>query len=187
MPEISLVGRKPTTKPLLDEELADEINTLLPLRYQQHSEWRLAYSLEQMGASLRTLYHNVRPSNPQLQQGYVFVIKEKAGGIFGSYSNTWPRPAERYFGNGDCFLWRKVKSKNGTSRFEGYPYTGVNDYIMYCTADYISFGASEGHYALWFDDDLYKGLSYPTQTFGNGTLSIEGPKFHIVGLEVWIV
>lgn len=46
---------------------------------------------------------------------------------------------------------------------------------------------SDGHYGLWVDSGLEKGVSAQCQTFGNEPLSDEGVKFDILGVEVWYV
>lgn len=46
---------------------------------------------------------------------------------------------------------------------------------------------SDGHYGLWLDDGLEKGVSASCQTFGNEPLSDEGVKFDVLGVEVWYV
>lgn len=46
---------------------------------------------------------------------------------------------------------------------------------------------SDGHYGLWVDSSLEKGVSAHCQTFGNEPLSDEGVKFDILGIEVWYV
>lgn len=45
----------------------------------------------------------------------------------------------------------------------------------------------DGHYGLWMDSSLEKGVSASCQTFGNEPLSDEGIKFDILGVEVWYV
>lgn len=155
--------------------------------------------------------------NTSARVGYVIVIKDKKNGIFGAYSNEYFRPMghRRYGGNGECFLWKFERAHNVNSKpmaedlidmdenekekqrmntpdderwqFRGYPYTGVNEFALYCTSEFLSMGAGDGHYGLWCDDGLYNGVSYPCQTYGNDPLSQEGKKFHIIGLEVWRV
>lgn len=68
-----------------------------------------------------------------------------------------------------------------------YPYTGANEFMIYCTSKFLSMGAGNGHYGLWCDDSLMRGVTNPTQTYGNDILSKEGTKFTIMGLEVWRV
>ncbi|KAJ5111295.1 hypothetical protein N7532_001830 [Penicillium argentinense] len=83
-------------------------------------------------------------------------------------------------------------SRSGAStperiRFKAFPYSGVNDYMMFCETGFLSLGGGDGHYGLWVDSGLEKGVSAPSQTFGNEPLSDEGVKFDIIGIEVWYV
>lgn len=81
--------------------------------------------------------------------------------------------------------------RSGTStpeqriRFKAFPYSGVNDYMMFCQQDYLSVGGGDGRYGLWLDSVLEQGVSSHCLTFGNEALSEEGEKFEIVGVEVW--
>lgn len=63
----------------------------------------------------------------------------------------------------------------------------MNDFMMYCESDYLSIGGGDGHYGLWLDDRLEHGISDPCPTFGNESLSEEGHKFGVLGVEVWYV
>ncbi|KAJ5115000.1 hypothetical protein NUU61_000759 [Penicillium alfredii] len=83
-------------------------------------------------------------------------------------------------------------SRSGAStperiRFKAFPYSGVNDYMMFCETGFLSLGGGDGHYGLWVDSSLEKGVSAHCQTFGNEPLSDEGEKFDIIGIEVWYV
>ncbi|KAK5685771.1 oxidation resistance protein 1, partial [Elasticomyces elasticus] len=69
-------------------------------------------------------------------------------------------------------------------RFKAFPYSGVNDYMMFCETGFLSLGGGDGHYGLWVDSNLENGVSAGCQTFGNEPLSDEGVKFDIVGVEV---
>ncbi|PWY88007.1 TLD-domain-containing protein [Aspergillus sclerotioniger CBS 115572] len=72
-------------------------------------------------------------------------------------------------------------------RFKAFPYSGVNDYMIFCETGFLSLGGGDGHYGLWVDSSLEKGVSASCQTFGNEPLSDEGVKFDIIGVEVWYV
>lgn len=214
LPPVILAGYSDSTKNrLLTPEMCDEIRTLMPLRIQLYPQWNLLYSLEQHGASLHSLYDNIKPkSETSKRVGYVLVIKDRKNGIFGAYCNEPFQPNEhrRYSGNGECFLWKLEKVPRITFRgytdskedkqeveeeeegeenwqFTAYPFTGVNEFAIYCTSKFISMGAGDGHYGLWCDDGLMHGVSNPTMTYGNDVLSREGRKFTIVGLEMWRV
>ncbi|KAL8722671.1 MAG: hypothetical protein Q9225_000903 [Loekoesia sp. 1 TL-2023] len=88
-------------------------------------------------------------------------------------------------------------SRSGTStpttitesriRFKAFPYSGVNDYLIFCEHDFLSVGGGDGKYGLWLDGVLERGISSPCMTFGNEGLSEEGEKFEVVGVEVWCV
>ena len=83
-------------------------------------------------------------------------------------------------------------SASGTStpdliRFKAFPYSGVNDYLIFCEQAYLSVGGGDGKYGLWLDGVLEKGISSHCMTFGNEPLSEEGEKFEVVGVEMWCV
>ncbi|KAL3482509.1 hypothetical protein BJX99DRAFT_266102 [Aspergillus californicus] len=83
-------------------------------------------------------------------------------------------------------------SNSGTTtperiRFKAFPYSGVNDYMMFCETGFLSLGGGDGHYGLWLDSSLEKGVSASCQTFGNEPLSDEGVKFDVFDVEVWYV
>lgn len=72
-------------------------------------------------------------------------------------------------------------------RFKAFPYSGINDFMIYCEPHYLSVGGGDGHYGLWLDDGLEKGISDPCPTFGNEGLSEDGGKFEVLGVEVWYI
>ncbi|CUM67938.1 uncharacterized protein PRCAT00005651001 [Priceomyces carsonii] len=131
---------------------------------------------------------------PKRPHGYVMIIKDDKHSIFGCYVNQSFKPTDqkRYYGNGECFLWKceKTGSKEKGSRFKAFVYTGINDNIIYSNHDFIAIGSSHGQNGLWIDKSLYNGVSYPCETFGNEVLNSLDPntsfgKFKIIGLEVW--
>jgi hypothetical protein len=65
---------------LLSTALAEEIRLLLPPRLQLVDEWSLAYSLEQNGVSLGTLYKKSDDYRGK-RGGFVLVIKDGSGGV----------------------------------------------------------------------------------------------------------
>ncbi|KAH3686387.1 hypothetical protein WICPIJ_002640 [Wickerhamomyces pijperi] len=196
---ITLKGYTESTKNhIMTQGTAEEIRTLLPARLTVTSTWQLLYSLEQHGASLNSLYRILKDQKDKKiydKNGYVLIIRDAHGGVFGAYVNEIFQPHElkRYYGNGECFLWsvEKVSSEaefdHSNIRFKGFPFTGLNDYIIYCQFNSISIGSSEGHNGIWIDRNLMHGVTQRCDTFGNDVLSKEGEKFKIMGLEVWMV
>ena len=81
----------------------------------------------------------------------------------------------------------KAPTEEERIRFKAFPYSGVNDYMIYCEQGYLSVGGGDGKYGLWLDDRLEQGVSSPSLTFGNESLSEEGEKFDAVSVEVWFV
>ncbi|RDW73742.1 putative oxidation resistance protein 1 [Coleophoma crateriformis] len=90
---------------LLSKTLAEEIRLLVPPRLQLCEEWNLLYSLDQDGVSLATLYKKCDELRG-LRNGFVLVVKDGDGGLFGAYLTEAPHPSPHYFGTGECFLWR---------------------------------------------------------------------------------
>ncbi|EXJ94673.1 hypothetical protein A1O1_03070 [Capronia coronata CBS 617.96] len=260
---------------LLTRSLAEEIRLLLPPRLQLIDHWKLAYSLEENGSSLATLYEQcARVSTYTQRSGYVLVVRDGSaasanGSVFGAYLSDAPKPSMHYFGTGECFLWRatilpalkdlpvtldsgashhseeilelaglppppsadtthlqrattirgerrtssvskhapstvsmsnvetsaqtqRPSSRSGAStpdhiRFKAFPYSGINDFLIYCESSYLSIGGGDGHYGLWLDDQLNNGISETCPTFGNEPLSDEGRSFEVLGVEVWYV
>lgn len=140
-------------------------------------------------------------------QGYVLIISDDKKNKFGCYINENLRPTDhkRYYGNGECFLWKVEKfdpsklsfsssdqeNKHGI-RFKAYMYTGINDNIIFSNTNYIAIGSSNGQNGLWIDKSLYAGVSYPCETFGNEILNIQHPdpsikvgKSKIMNMEIW--
>lgn len=90
---------------ILTAAVAEEIRIMVPARLSLAEDWNLVYSLEQDGASLATLYDKCAAYQGK-RVGFVLVVKGCEGGIFGAYLSDPPHPAPKYFGTGECFLWR---------------------------------------------------------------------------------
>lgn len=72
-------------------------------------------------------------------------------------------------------------------RFKAFPYSGENDFYIYCEPHWLSVGGGDGHYGLWLNDSLEKGVSSRCLTFGNEPLSDAGEKFGVLGVEMWLI
>lgn len=146
-------------------------------------------------------------SHGRRHHGYVMIIMDEHKHRFGCFLNEHPKTSnsKRYYGNGDCFLWKCEKytpheflasgdslpaSEKESERFKAFMSTGLNSNFIYSNADFISIGASEGNNGLWVDRSLENGVSCKCDTFGNEVLCELGlssncTKFKIMGLEVW--
>jgi hypothetical protein len=63
----------------------------------------------------------------------------------------------------------------------------LNDFMIFCEPDFLSVGGGDGHYGLWLDDTLEKGISDTCPTFGNEPLSEEGHHFNVLDVEIWYI
>jgi hypothetical protein len=79
-------------------------------------------------------------------------------------------------------------------RFKAFPYSGENDFTIFCQSEYLSVGGGDGHYGLWLGRNLSEGVSATCPTFGNEPLSEEDGvggkgagkgRFEVLGVEVW--
>ncbi|ORY79481.1 TLD-domain-containing protein [Protomyces lactucae-debilis] len=202
-PPLAALQLKPTPQGpcFLTCAIADEIRNLLPQRLQVHDRWQCIYNLNVHGVSLGTLYHHCFAYRDRLGErpGFVVAVQDRQGQVFGAYVNEYLRPEAGFYGNGECFLWKVQSAHPGPAseysgvaaiRFKAYPWTGMNDYQLYCTPSFISFGGGNGKYGLWLDDRLEQGVSGMTETFGNESLCDgveEGRRFEVVSVEVWKV
>ncbi|KAF5385693.1 hypothetical protein D9757_005528 [Collybiopsis confluens] len=192
---LELKGRREMTVAVLTVELAETIRAQLPALARLHRSWNLLYSLDQHGISLHTLYDKCE-NQPYLRTSSTFttkvgalvVMKDSGDAIFGAYMGDGVRRSrgKGYYGSGESFLWRYV---NGN--FQVFKWTGKNDYVALCEAEYLSFGGGDGAYGLYLDESLFDGSSAHCPTFDNEPLCTAGEKrgravsFECVGLEVW--
>lgn len=69
-----------TSSTILSRIVAEEIRLLLPPRLQLAEQWSLAYSLEQDGVSLGTLYNKCASPEIPRDASFVLVVQDGAGG-----------------------------------------------------------------------------------------------------------
>jgi len=110
---VDLVGyASDTSSRLLSPALSDYIRGRLPARQSLYTRWTLAYSLEQHGASLKTLYE--RCARLQAKYGadspggtWIVAVSDKKGDIVGAaVDQPLVQGYGRYVGSGECFLFR---------------------------------------------------------------------------------
>lgn len=90
-------------------------------------------------------------------------------------------------GGGQKLKPNGLAKKEERIRFKAFPYTGENDFSIFCQQEYLSVGGGDGHYGLWLGQDLREGVSQSCLTFGNEGLSEEGKRFEVLGVEVWYI
>lgn len=68
--------------------------------------------------------------------------------------------------------------------FKRFPWTGDNLYFIKGNSDSLAFGAGEGNFGLWLDEDLYHGSTHSCLTFNNEPLA-HHEDFVVCTLECW--
>jgi len=96
----SLLGSSSELHTVLPLAALCPLRAALPVRLRQH-DWRLAFSTDQHGCSLQTLYRRLASRGPSL-----LVVLDADGSVFGGFaSESWRADASQYFGTGECFLF----------------------------------------------------------------------------------
>ncbi|KAJ3193627.1 Triose-phosphate Transporter [Irineochytrium annulatum] len=142
-PTVTLVGRKETTKEVLDADLQ-----------KQH------------GISLTTLITN----SDEHRGPCLLCIRDDEGVVFGAFlSEPIHRQNEGFYGNGSCFLW----TNGGGDEVMRFSASGDNEFFMTYIVSPPGFamGGGDGKFGLFLDDSFEKGESAPCGTYMNPKLS----------------
>ncbi|KAF6735758.1 Oxidation resistance protein 1 [Oryzias melastigma] len=158
---------------LLEDTHIEKLACRLPARVQGYP-WRLVYSTERHGSSLKTLYRNL----VDVESPVLLVIKDMDHQIFGGFSTDPFRVSEHCYGTGETFLY------SFCPELKVYRWTGENSYFVKGDIDSLHMGGGGGHLGLWLDADLYRGTTTRCATFNNQPLSFQ-QDFSIHSLEVW--
>ncbi|XP_030200790.1 nuclear receptor coactivator 7 isoform X4 [Gadus morhua] len=158
---------------LLQDTHVEKLASRLPARVQGYL-WRLAYSSQNHGTSLKTLYRNLL----ELDSPVLLVLKDMDNQIFGAFSSHPFRVSEHYYGTGETFLY------SFCPEIKVYRWTGDNSYFVKGNIDSLQFGGGGGQLGLWLDAELYRGTTSGCATFDNQALSAQRD-FNIHSVEVW--
>ncbi|XP_056624038.1 nuclear receptor coactivator 7 isoform X2 [Triplophysa dalaica] len=158
---------------ILDPQQVREISQELPPRTIGYT-WRLSYSIDKHGASLKTLYRKLSTTDSPV----LILIKDHNQQVFGSFLSHPLHPSETFYGTGETFLFLSHP------RFKCFHWTGENSFFIKGDLDSFAIGGGSGHFGLWVDERLYVGRSSPCFTFNNCSLS-ETNDFTILELEAW--
>ncbi|XP_072217931.1 nuclear receptor coactivator 7 isoform X2 [Leuresthes tenuis] len=158
---------------LLQDTHIEKLACRLPARVQGYP-WRIAYSTEKHGTSLKTLYRNLA----EVDSPVLLVIKDMDQQIFGAFSTHPFRVSEHCYGTGETFLF------SFCPEIKVYRWTGENSYFVKGNTDSLQMGGGGGQLGLWLDAELYRGTTTKCATFNNQPLSSQ-QDFNIHSLEVW--
>ncbi len=131
----------------------------------------LVYSGRRHGYNLHTLYR----MSDEVRQRYehrkgfecasLLLIKTDKQEVIGSYTSTAWRHYDRYFGNGECNVFR-IRPRPRVYRWV----PSKDTLMMLGSVRALSVGA-EGGPAIWIDDELQQGSTCECETFGSPPLT----------------
>ncbi|XP_042304059.1 nuclear receptor coactivator 7 isoform X2 [Sceloporus undulatus] len=158
---------------LLENMHVEQLARCLPARVQGYP-WRLVYSTQEHGTSLKTLYRK----STSLDSPVLLIVKDMDNQIFGAYATHPFRFSDHYYGTGETFLY------TFNPLFKVFKWSGENTYFINGDVTSLELGGGDGRFGLWLDADLYHGRSNCCSTFNNDILS-KKEDFVIQDVEVW--
>jgi len=163
-----------TPSRILSDRQLREIHANLPY-YQQFKNFKLVFSPEVHGMSMRTFYFNTKDN-----KCCILVIRDENQNVFGGYISDEIHCSENFYGTGECFVFTFFKSE----RIHCFHSTGINDLYVRSDEDSISLGASNNLYSIFIKGDFNSGFTGSTQTFKNPILA-DNTQFNIMEMEIW--
>lgn len=172
---------KPEETVPLTTELSNYIRKHLPPLVRIENVWKLIYSTERDGFSLKTLYSAAK-SYQNTNSRCLLVVQDTHSCIFGAFLTQIPEPHLHHYGTGECFLW---KWKNET--LQTFQSTGLNDYYLLSEPSFIAIGCSEGQFGIWLDGTLRIGTTGRVSTYANDQLCERGRDFDCKVVQLWLI
>lgn len=158
--------------------LLSQMHFVLPRRCR-HVPWRLVYSTQNHGVSIRTLLARCEKVSPVL-----LVLTDTKGNHFGAFCGKPLSVSLTYSGNAETFLWTDEGVRH-TDPVTAYRWSRINQYFTSVRMDQIAFGGGgSGGFGLHINGDLLSGSTSPCTTFLSKNLVRDG-NFEILALELW--
>jgi hypothetical protein len=86
---------------LMSDVIAKDLSQHLPAALRWRTAWRLIYSPRIHGVSLQTFYRRAQEEGPTL-----LIVQDHKGFVFGGFASAAWHVADRYFGDGECFVYK---------------------------------------------------------------------------------
>ncbi|OUM60286.1 hypothetical protein PIROE2DRAFT_46410, partial [Piromyces sp. E2] len=155
------------------------LRKFLPPYYRECQKWELVFSLVDHGSSITTLLNKC--SETHLTGSFLLAILDTNGYIYGAYLSEAIHVSKRFYGSGECFLW---KLNNDKKEIEYYRGSVENNYHIITEKSYIAFGGGNGDFGLYISNDLLNGYTSHSPTYNNPPLTPNG-KFECLNIEIW--
>ncbi|PKU84998.1 oxidation resistance protein 1 [Dendrobium catenatum] len=156
-------------------DLFDFLHSCLP-NIVKGCQWVLLYSSMKHGISLRTLIRrSATVTGPCL-----LVVGDMQGAVFGGLLDSPLKPTikRKYQGTSQTFVFT---TRYGEPRL--FRATGANRFYYLCLNEFLAFGGG-GSFAICLEEDLLRGTSGPSETFGNMCLA-HTEDFELKNVELW--
>lgn len=165
---------------ILEQRHIIELSNFLPARAEGYA-WTLAFTTTTMGFSLKSLYRSLS----KYEGPVLLIIKDNEHIVFGAFSSCCLKPSESFYGTGETYLFTfKYNQATKLYEFKRFTWTGDNLYFIKGDSDSLAFGAGDGNFGLWLDEDLYHGSTHSCKTFNNEPLT-NHEDFVVCTLECW--
>ncbi|PRP84730.1 hypothetical protein PROFUN_07832 [Planoprotostelium fungivorum] len=159
------------TSLLANPKHRERLSKRLPGRYR-YNDWKLLFSTQVHGVSLKTFYNRTENAGPSL-----LVVEDDKGGVFGAFASDSWRVEPRFYGTGETFVFTLEP------QLEIYDWSEKNRNFMCSRQNFIAVGAGP-MFSIWLNDDFYNGSTHPCETFCSPMLSTK-EDFQISVVEVW--
>lgn len=158
---------------IISPTMAEDLITALPLS-TRFCPWYLAYRINTHGVSLQTFYRQLADQGPS-----IVLIRDSNNNIFGAFATHSWEPCGRYFGSGECFVFRFNERE-----LEVFPWgSASNEFFQFADDTRFAMGGG-GRNALVIESNFLRGLTQPCATFSNPKLTTD-EDFVVRDLEVW--
>ncbi|XP_020578943.1 oxidation resistance protein 1 isoform X2 [Phalaenopsis equestris] len=156
-------------------DLFDFLHSSLP-NIVKGCQWVLLYSSMKHGISLRTLIRR----SASVTGPCLLVVGDMQGAVFGGLLDSPLKPTikRKYQGTNQTFVFTTIYGEPRLFRA-----TGANRFYYLCLNEFLAFGGG-GSFAICLEDDLLRGSSGPSETFGNLCLA-HSENFELKNVELW--
>jgi len=178
-PNIELVGRKSCENIVISIFLAEKLRKILPPYYRECQKWELVFSVVDHGSTITTLLNKCEET--ELSGSFLLAILDTNGYIYGAYLSEGIHVCKRFYGSGECFLW---KLDNEKKELEYYRGSVENQYHIVTDKSFIAFGGGNGDFGLYISSDLLNGYTTNCPTYNNPPLTPSG-SFECLNIEIW--